>query len=155
PVRGIVRPLPEGRNSRLVPGRTAKHGRLAVYQRPARGSPRQAPALRGTRKCRQSGGWLTGHPQARTGGTCRSRFHHPVTALSIHGIMAIEIKVPSLGESITSGILAKWHVKSGDFVRSGQTLFDLETDKITSEGTADADGRIDLKVEEGDEVEIG
>lgn len=69
--------------------------------------------------------------------------------------MATEVKIPTLGESITSGILAKWHVNAGDFVRSGQTIYDLETDKITSEGTAECDGRIELKASEGDEVEIG
>lgn len=69
--------------------------------------------------------------------------------------MATEVKVPALGESISSGILAKWHVKSGDFVESGQTLYDLETDKITSEGTAEVSGQITLKAEEDEEVEIG
>lgn len=69
--------------------------------------------------------------------------------------MAMEVKIPSLGESITSGILSTWHVKSGDFVESGQAIYDLETDKITSEGTAEAAGVIELKVDEGDEVEIG
>lgn len=69
--------------------------------------------------------------------------------------MATEVKVPSLGESISSGFLAKWHVQSGDYVESGQTLFDLETDKVTSEGTAEVSGVIDLKVEEGEEVEVG
>jgi 2-oxoglutarate dehydrogenase E2 component (dihydrolipoamide succinyltransferase) len=69
--------------------------------------------------------------------------------------MATEVKVPTLGESISSGILASWHVKSGDFVRSGQTIYDLETDKITSEGTAECDGVIELKANEGDEVDIG
>jgi 2-oxoglutarate dehydrogenase E2 component (dihydrolipoamide succinyltransferase) len=69
--------------------------------------------------------------------------------------MATEVKVPALGESISSGILAKWHVKSGDYVESGQTLYDLETDKITSEGTAEVSGVITLKVEQDEEVEIG
>ncbi len=69
--------------------------------------------------------------------------------------MAIEVKIPSMGESITSGILAKWHVKDGDIVQKDQSLFELETDKITSEGTAEAAGRISLKVETGAEVKIG
>jgi 2-oxoglutarate dehydrogenase E2 component (dihydrolipoamide succinyltransferase) len=69
--------------------------------------------------------------------------------------MAIEVKVPTLGESISSGIIAKWHVQDGATVKQGQALFDLETDKITSEGTAEADGVITLKVAEGDEVEVG
>jgi 2-oxoglutarate dehydrogenase E2 component (dihydrolipoamide succinyltransferase) len=69
--------------------------------------------------------------------------------------MATEVKIPALGESITSGILAQWHVKSGDFVQAGQALFDLETDKITSEGTAEVAGRIEIRINEGEEVEIG
>ncbi len=69
--------------------------------------------------------------------------------------MATEVKIPTLGESISSGILAAWHVQSGDYVESGQTLYDLETDKITQEGTAETSGVIELKVSEGDEVEIG
>lgn len=69
--------------------------------------------------------------------------------------MATEVKVPPMGESISSGILAAWHVKDGDRVEQGQSLFDLETDKITSEGTAEVAGVIALKVAEGDEVEIG
>jgi 2-oxoglutarate dehydrogenase E2 component (dihydrolipoamide succinyltransferase) len=69
--------------------------------------------------------------------------------------MAIEVKIPAMGESISSGILASWHVKDGDYVESGQTLFELETDKITSEATAEESGVIALKAAEGDEVEIG
>lgn len=66
-----------------------------------------------------------------------------------------EVKVPALGESISSGILATWHVKDGDLVSAEQPLYELETDKITSEGTAEVAGKISLKVEEGTEVEIG
>jgi 2-oxoglutarate dehydrogenase E2 component (dihydrolipoamide succinyltransferase) len=69
--------------------------------------------------------------------------------------MAIEVKVPPMGESISSGILAKWHVTDGDVVKKDQPLFELETDKITSEGTAEAAGKISLKVTAGDEVKIG
>ena len=69
--------------------------------------------------------------------------------------MATEVKVPSMGESINSGILAAWHVSDGDTVKRDQVLYELETDKITSEGVAEADGVIRLKAEEGEEVEIG
>ena len=51
--------------------------------------------------------------------------------------MAIEVKIPSMGESITSGVLSKWHVADGAVVKKDQPLFELETDKITSEGTAE------------------
>ncbi len=67
----------------------------------------------------------------------------------------LEVKIPPMGESISSGILAKWHVKDGDTVKKDQPLFELETDKITSEGLAEAAGTISLKVKVGDEVKIG
>ena len=67
----------------------------------------------------------------------------------------LEVKIPPMGESIASGILAKWHVKDGDVVKKDQPLFELETDKITSEGTAEAAGKITLKAAAGDEVKIG
>ena len=69
--------------------------------------------------------------------------------------MPLEVKIPPMGESISTGILAKWHVKNGDTVQKDQALFELETDKITSEGTAEAAGLITLKVDAGAEVKIG
>lgn len=69
--------------------------------------------------------------------------------------MSIAVKIPAMGESINSGVLAKWHVKDGDFVKKDQPLYELETDKITSEGVAEADGRITLKVGADTEVKIG
>ena len=69
--------------------------------------------------------------------------------------MVIDVKIPPMGESISSGILAKWHVKDGDTVKKDQPLFELETDKITSEGTAEAAGKISFKAPEGAEVKIG
>jgi 2-oxoglutarate dehydrogenase E2 component (dihydrolipoamide succinyltransferase) len=68
---------------------------------------------------------------------------------------SLEVKIPSMGESIAGGVLAKWHVKDGDSVKKDQPLFELETDKITSEGTAEAAGRIVLKVPAGAEVKVG
>jgi len=66
--------------------------------------------------------------------------------------MAVEVKIPPMGESITGGLLAAWLVKSGDAVRKGQALFSYETDKVTSEGTAEVDGKITINVEAGTEV---
>jgi 2-oxoglutarate dehydrogenase E2 component (dihydrolipoamide succinyltransferase) len=67
----------------------------------------------------------------------------------------LEVKIPPMGESINSGILAKWHVADGDVVKKDQPLFELETDKITSEGTAESSGKISFKAAAGDEVKIG
>jgi 2-oxoglutarate dehydrogenase E2 component (dihydrolipoamide succinyltransferase) len=69
--------------------------------------------------------------------------------------MAIDVKIPPMGESITGGLLATWLAKDGDTVRKGQPLFSLETDKITSEGTAEADGILRIGVPAGSEVAIG
>lgn len=60
-----------------------------------------------------------------------------------------------MGESITGGILSAWHVKDGDQVERDQPIFELETDKITSEGLAEAAGRLSIKVDEGEEVAVG
>src|SRR5947209_13359750 len=67
----------------------------------------------------------------------------------------LDVKIPPMGESISSGVLAKWHVGDGDVVKKDQPLFELETDKITSEGTAEVAGRIALKAAVGEEVKIG
>ncbi|MFA6962689.1 MAG: 2-oxoglutarate dehydrogenase complex dihydrolipoyllysine-residue succinyltransferase [Opitutaceae bacterium] len=67
----------------------------------------------------------------------------------------IEVKIPPLGESISSGVLAKWHVADGSVVKKDQPLFELETDKITSEGIAESAGKITFKVQSGTEVKIG
>ncbi len=69
--------------------------------------------------------------------------------------MSLQVKIPPLGESVVSGILAKWHVGDGARVKKDQPLFELETDKITSEGLAEAEGVITLAVPEGAEVKIG
>lgn len=60
-----------------------------------------------------------------------------------------------MGESITSGILSAWLVKDGDFVEKDQPIYELETDKITSEATAEVSGIIQFKVEQDAEVDIG
>jgi len=69
--------------------------------------------------------------------------------------MSKEVIIPALGESITSGILSSWKVKEGSYVELDQPIYELETDKITQEGLADASGVIKFLAQEGDEVEIG
>ena len=70
-------------------------------------------------------------------------------------IMATEVTVPSMGESISSGILSAWLVNDGDFVKKDQPIYELETDKITSEATAEVSGIIHFKVKQEAEVDIG
>ena len=69
--------------------------------------------------------------------------------------MAIEVKIPAVGESITSGVVSAWHKKSGEFVNEGEALFTLETDKVSTEIVAEKAGVLETKVAEGQEVKIG
>jgi 2-oxoglutarate dehydrogenase E2 component (dihydrolipoamide succinyltransferase) len=69
--------------------------------------------------------------------------------------MPIEVKIPAVGESISSGVVSVWHKKSGDFVEAGDPLFTLETDKVSTEITAEKAGVLDALVPEGQEVKIG
>jgi 2-oxoglutarate dehydrogenase E2 component (dihydrolipoamide succinyltransferase) len=69
--------------------------------------------------------------------------------------MPIEVKIPAVGESISSGIVSVWHKKSGDFVEAGDPLFTLETDKVSTEITAEKAGVLEALVREGQEVKIG
>ncbi len=70
--------------------------------------------------------------------------------------MAVEIKVPALGESVTEATVAKWLVKAGDAVAIDQPLCELETDKVTVEVNASVAGSIvDLAVAEGTTVQVG
>ena len=69
--------------------------------------------------------------------------------------MAIDIKVPAAGESITSANIATWYKASGDSVKKGDALATLETDKVSNELEAEADGILTILVGEGEEVAIG
>ena len=69
--------------------------------------------------------------------------------------MSTEVKIPALGESISSGVLSSWKVPEGSFVEIDQPIYELETDKITQEGLAEVAGVISFLASEGDEVEIG
>lgn len=69
--------------------------------------------------------------------------------------MKKEVKVPSVGESITSGTVVSWLKHTGDQVRQGENLFELETDKAVLEIPSPDAGRLETLVEEGTEVAIG
>jgi len=69
--------------------------------------------------------------------------------------MIIELKVPTIGESINEVTLAKWLVKDGDVVAIDQSLCEFESDKATLEFPAEKSGRVSIKVEEGAELKIG
>jgi pyruvate dehydrogenase E1 component beta subunit len=66
--------------------------------------------------------------------------------------MSIPVLMPALSPTMTEGKLAKWHVKVGDVVKSGQVLCEIETDKATMEVEAVDEGTVaQILVEEGTE----
>jgi len=69
--------------------------------------------------------------------------------------MKQDVKVPSVGESITSGVIVTWLKHAGDRVAEGENLFELETDKAVLEIPSPAAGMLEILVDEGTEVEIG
>lgn len=70
--------------------------------------------------------------------------------------MSIEIKVPTMGESVTEATVARWFKKEGDAVKRDEPILELETDKVTVEVPAPADGAIEsIAVKEGDTVQVG
>src|SRR6516165_2871401 len=69
--------------------------------------------------------------------------------------MAVELKVPSVGESITEGTLARWLKPDGAAVRAGEPVFELETDKASQEVAAPEGGVLRHGAAEGDKVSIG
>jgi 2-oxoglutarate dehydrogenase E2 component (dihydrolipoamide succinyltransferase) len=69
--------------------------------------------------------------------------------------MSIEVKIPAVGESISSGIVSVWHKKSGEQVKAGEPLFTLETDKVSTEIVAEKAGVLNTIAAEGQEVKIG
>jgi 2-oxoglutarate dehydrogenase E2 component (dihydrolipoamide succinyltransferase) len=69
--------------------------------------------------------------------------------------MALEMKVPSPGESITEVEIAQWLVEDGDYVEKDQAIAEVDSDKATLELPAEESGIITLKAEEGDVVAVG
>ena len=70
--------------------------------------------------------------------------------------MTIQIKVPPLGESVSEAAIAKLHKKVGDVVKADELIVELETDKVTLEVNAPANGVISaISVKEGDNVKVG
>jgi 2-oxoglutarate dehydrogenase E2 component (dihydrolipoamide succinyltransferase) len=65
------------------------------------------------------------------------------------------ITVPSVGESITSAVISTWHVANGATVKTGELLVTVDTDKVSTEITAEASGVVTITAQPGDEVKIG
>ena len=69
--------------------------------------------------------------------------------------MAVEMKVPSVGESITEVTVGAWRKKEGDYVKVDEVVCDLESDKATFELPAEAEGALHIMAQEGDVLPIG
>ena len=67
----------------------------------------------------------------------------------------VDIKVPSPGESITEGTLARWLKPNGSFVKMDEPVFELESDKAAIEVNAPAAGVLSIAVPEGSTVQVG
>ena len=69
--------------------------------------------------------------------------------------MAVEVKLPRLGQGMESGTIVRWLKSEGESVSKGEPLFELDTDKVTQEVEADADGvLLKIVVPEG-EANVG
>ena len=69
--------------------------------------------------------------------------------------MATEVKIPNVGESITSANVARWHKQDGEVVAKGEIVLTIETDKVSNDLEAAAAGILKIMVPEGEEVSIG
>src|SRR3954469_861009 len=70
--------------------------------------------------------------------------------------MATEIRVPTLGESVSEATIGRWFKKPGDPVKADEPIVELETDKVTLEGNAPAGGTLgDILAKDGETVAPG
>ena len=70
--------------------------------------------------------------------------------------MSVEIRVPTLGESVTEATIGQWYKKVGDTVAADEPVVELETDKVTVEVPAPSAGTLEaISVEQGETVEVG
>ena len=70
--------------------------------------------------------------------------------------MAIEIKVPEMGESIVEATVGAWVKNEGDQIEAGETILELETEKVNLEVTAPATGTLEtVNTSEGEVVNVG
>lgn len=69
--------------------------------------------------------------------------------------MSLSVKIPAVGESVTSAVLSAWHKADGEAVQAGETLLTIDTDKVSTDLTAEGAGILRIKVQAGQEVGIG
>src|SRR5688500_14383990 len=79
-----------------------------------------------------------------------------MTTERCRGLTMAEIRVPTLGESVTEATIGKWFKKPGDPVAVDEPLVELETDKVTIEVPAPAAGTLgDIAAKDGETVAVG
>ena len=69
--------------------------------------------------------------------------------------MAVEVRIPELGESVTEGVIVRWLKQDGEIVQADQSVLELETDKATLEIPATASGRLEIVERKGATVRVG
>lgn len=69
--------------------------------------------------------------------------------------MSFDVKIPSLGESVTEAMIATWEKQNGDYVEVDDILCQVESDKATIELRAEEAGVLDITVEEGETIAVG
>ncbi len=69
--------------------------------------------------------------------------------------MPVDIIIPTIAESVTSGVIQRWLKKDGESVARDETVLELETDKVTMEIPAPAGGVISIKAKQGQTVKVG
>ena len=69
--------------------------------------------------------------------------------------MAVEVRIPSLGESVSQGVITRWLKENGEAVGADDILLELETDKATMEIPAEAAGRLEILRRAGETVDVG
>ncbi|WP_162428490.1 2-oxoglutarate dehydrogenase complex dihydrolipoyllysine-residue succinyltransferase [Pontibacter pudoricolor] len=94
-------------------------------------------------------------PAAKTEAAPAQAAAQPAAATATVVGETVEMKVPTVGESISEVTIASWLKKDGDFVQMDEVIAELESDKATFELPAEAAGTLQIVAQQGDTVEIG
>lgn len=103
----------------------------------------------------EGAGSAAAKPAANAAPTAAPAAAAPSAPAAASNAAPVEVKIPTVGESITEVTLGAWSVKSGDAVKAGDLLLEIESDKATFELHAETTGTIELISKSGDTVAIG
>jgi 2-oxoglutarate dehydrogenase E2 component (dihydrolipoamide succinyltransferase) len=78
-----------------------------------------------------------------------------IPIFNLKRFMSLEVKIPAVGESISSGQISRWHKTDGEAVSAGEVILTLDTDKVSTDLTAEGSGVLRIRAAEGTEVKIG